>query len=86
MNRKHVPPEPPPSHVDRRVRSHDLEAGRSYLAVARPVFRGRRARPTGTTTIPVVERRVRGPPAPEMDRADGWRHRLGSSSTQPATT
>jgi hypothetical protein len=40
MNRMHVPPEPPPSHVDRRAQPHNLEAGRSYLAVARLVFPG----------------------------------------------
>lgn len=83
MNRKHVPPEPASSHGARRVLPPDLEAGRSYLAVARPLFPGHRARPAGTPTIPAVERRVRGPPVPEMDRADGWLHRLRSPSTQP---
>lgn len=71
MNLKHLPPEPLPSHADRRVRRHNPEAGHSYLAVARP--------------LSVLARRVRGPPVPEMDRADGWLHRLRSSSKKPAT-
>jgi hypothetical protein len=82
MIRKRVPPEPPPSHVDRKVRPHNLKAGRSHLAVARPALRARLARPAGTTTRAVAEREARAPPIAEMDRTDGWLHRSESPSTQ----
>jgi hypothetical protein len=66
MIRKHVPPEPPPSLAGRKVRVHDTK-GRSPQAVALLLRRARR---------------VRAPPAAEMDRADGGHHRLDSSRTR----
>lgn len=86
MNRKHVPPEPPPSHVGRMAQAHNLEAGRSYLAVARPVLRGCWALQAEAVPRTVAERQARAPPVAEMDRADGWLHRPVSPSTQSATT
>jgi hypothetical protein len=82
---KHLPPDPSPSHADRTVRAHNLETGRSYLAVARQVLRSGRIQLAATTTIAVAERRARAPPVAEMDRADGCVHRPVSTSTQSAT-
>jgi hypothetical protein len=81
MSRKHVPPEPPPSHVDQKVQVHDLEAGRSNLAVARPVVPARwDNHETNHRAL------VRAPPVVETDRADGWLHRPESPNMQSATT
>lgn len=83
MNRKRIPPEPPPSHVDRMVQAHHLETGHSYLAVARLVLHACRTPPIRTTTRTVTGQRARAPPVAETDRTDGWLHRPESPARGP---
>jgi hypothetical protein len=83
MNRKHLPRETATHSRGPKVRVRNLEAGRSSLAVARPVIRASWGAADWHNHETCRRARVRAPPVAEMDRADGWLHRPESPTRTP---